>query len=138
VDRYIFEDTRHVSPFNQPASLLTIGVRPLKLHHEELFARYFRQGLRLGGTFDWQQRDLLRSVQGEAIVYSDNLWFDDEFFAAFMARARETGQACRAAFPADDPAYRAYTLPLAVNFERALDSAGQPIFLVDLWYFPAG
>lgn len=138
MDRYIFEDTRHVSPFNQPASMLTIGVRPLKLHHEELLARYFRQDLRLGGTFDWQRRDLLGTVQGEAIVYSDSLWFDDEFFAAFMARARETGQACRAAFPADDPAYRTYTLPLAVNFERALDSAGQPIFLVDLWYFPAG
>jgi carbonic anhydrase/acetyltransferase-like protein (isoleucine patch superfamily) len=136
--RYIFEDTRHVPPFNQPASLLTIGVRPLKLHQEELFARYFRQDIQLGNTFDFNDRSLIETVEGEAVVYSDNLWFDDEFFDYFMERALRTGQACRAAFPADDPAFRTYTLKLATNFERSVDGAGRPIFLIDLWYFPNG
>jgi len=136
--RYVFEDTRHVPPFNQPASMLTIGIRPLKLHHEDLFAHYFRGKVNLGNPFDYQRRDQLRTVQGEAIVHSDNLWFDDEFFAYFMSRAQKSGHACRAAFPADDPAFRAYALPLATGYERGVDDAGRPIYLVDLWYFPAG
>lgn len=135
--RYIIEDERYVPPFNQPASLLTIGTRPLRLHQEELFARYVRQSMTLGGVFPREDRARIRTVQGPAIVYSDNLWFDDEFFAYFMERAQATGRACRAAFPADDPAFRTYTLPLATNFERTVDEAGRPVYLIDLWYFPA-
>lgn len=138
MQRYIIEDTRHILPFNQPASLLTIGTRPLKIHHEELFARYFKQALTLGNTFPYTRRDLIETVQGPAIVYSDNLWFDEEFLAYFMKAARKTGLACRAAFPADDRAFRTYTLPLATNFERSVDANGNVIYLVDLWYFPNG
>ena len=43
--RYIIEDTRHVPPFNEPASLLTVGTEPLKIHHEELFTSVFSQQL---------------------------------------------------------------------------------------------
>lgn len=136
--RYVIEDTRPIPPFNQPASLLTIGITPLKLHQEEVLVRYFRGDLTLAATFAWFEREQLRTVQGEAIVYSDNLWFDAEFFAYFMDRALKTGRACRAAFPADDPAFRTYTLPLAQNFERGVDDDGHPIYLVDLWYFPNG
>lgn len=136
--RYIFEDARQIPPFNQPASLLTIGTTPLKLHQEEVFVRYFRGNLTLAATFPWHEREQIRTVQGPAIVYSDNLWFDDEFFSEFMNRAEQSGRACRAAFPADDPAFRAYTLPLAQNFERGRDSEGRPIYLVDLWFFPQG
>jgi carbonic anhydrase/acetyltransferase-like protein (isoleucine patch superfamily) len=136
--RYVIEDPRHIPPFNQPASLLTIGITPLLLHQEEVLVRYFKGDLTLAATFPWDERERIRSVQGQAIVYSDNLWFDDEFFAWFMARAIKTKRACRAAFPADDPAFRAYTLPLAQNFERGIDDDGSPIYLVDLWYFPEG
>lgn len=136
--RYVIEDTRHVPPFNQPASLLTIGIRPLKIHHEELLVRYFKQALKLGDTFNHTQRGAIRSIRGEALVYSDNLWFDDEFFAYFMDRALKARSACRAAFAADDPAFRTYTLPLARGFEPAYDAQGRLIYLVDLWYFPDG
>jgi UDP-N-acetylglucosamine diphosphorylase / glucose-1-phosphate thymidylyltransferase / UDP-N-acetylgalactosamine diphosphorylase / glucosamine-1-phosphate N-acetyltransferase / galactosamine-1-phosphate N-acetyltransferase len=136
--RYIFEDTRHVPPFNEPASLLTVGTVPLKLHQEALVTAYFRQDLVLGNSFPYTERARLQTVTGQSVVYSDNLWFDAEFLEYFMTRARKSGQACRAAFPADDPCFRAYTLPLATNFERSIDSAGRPIFLVDLWYFPNG
>jgi carbonic anhydrase/acetyltransferase-like protein (isoleucine patch superfamily) len=136
MQRYVIEDSRHVPPFNQPASLLTIGTRPLKIHHEELFSRYFKQTLTLGRTFPHTRRDLIETVEGPAIVYSDSLWFDEEFLEYFMNLAKRSGYACRAAFPADDRAYRTYTLPLATNFEPAQDENGKPIYLVDLWYFP--
>jgi len=133
--RYIIEDIRHVPPFNQPASLLTIGIKNLKIHHEEVFLRHFKFALDLGGTFT-SRRDLV-SVRGPALVYRDSVWFDDEFLEYFMRAAVNSKQACRAAIPADDPAFRAYTLPLARGFEASVDASGKAIFLADLWYFPA-
>lgn len=136
MQRYIIEDTRHVPPFNQPASLLTIGTRNLKIIHEETLLRHFKTALTLGGQFT--HREQITQVQGASIVYRDNLYFDDEFLDEFMRRARATKQACRAAFAADDPAFRTYTLPLAKDFERIYDSEGRAIFLADLWFFPNG
>ena len=132
--RYIIEDTRHVQPFNQPASLLTIGTKNLKIHHEDMFLRFFRQSLDLGNVLS--DRRQLHVVEGPAVVYRDSLWFDDEFLDYFMQQALKTGRACRAAIPADDPAFRTYTLPLARGFERSIDEYGSPIYLADLWYFP--
>ena len=51
MQRYIIEDARHVPPFNQPASLLTIGTRPLKILHEEVFLSYFKTAIGLGNIF---------------------------------------------------------------------------------------
>jgi carbonic anhydrase/acetyltransferase-like protein (isoleucine patch superfamily) len=136
MQRYIIEDTRHVPPFNQPASLLTIGVRPLKLHHEDVFLSVFKQGIGLGNMLAGTHE--LSIVQGEAVVYRDSLWFDAEFLEYFMERARKSGYACRAAFPADDSAFRTYTLQLAHGFEYATDANGNGIWLADLWYFPNG
>lgn len=136
MQRFIIEDTRHVPPFNQPASLLTIGVRPLKIHHEDVFLNYFKRAIDLGNTFS--SRDEIASVQGEGLVYRDSLWFDVEFLAYFMDAALHSGRACRAAFAADDPGFHTYTLPLAKGFERSMDAFGRPIYLADLWYFPNG
>ncbi|MBI1259350.1 MAG: multidrug transporter [Chloroflexi bacterium] len=135
MQRYIIEDVRHVPPFNEPASLLTIGIRPLKIHHEEVFLRYFKTAIGLGNTFSSPRE--MPSVQGPAIVHRDNLWFDLEFLEYFMERALKSGRACRAAFLADDPAFKTYTLPLARGFERTVDAEGRSICLADLWYFPA-
>ncbi len=134
MQRYIIEDTRHVPPFNQPASLLTIGIRPLKIHHEELFLRYFKSDISLGSMFS-HRREMV-NVQGPAIVYRDSLWFDEEFIDYFMKRALKSKRACRAAIPADDPAFRTYTLPLAKGFERQTLPGGEEVYLADLWYFP--
>ena len=134
--RYIIEDKRHIPPFNEPASELTIGLRPLKIHHDEVLLQYFRQAPTLGNTFE--NRSQIQTIQGEAIAYSDNLWFDVEFLEYFMRQAVRTKRACRAAFRADDPAFRTYALPLARGFERGVDEAGSAIYLADLWYFPAG
>jgi carbonic anhydrase/acetyltransferase-like protein (isoleucine patch superfamily) len=134
--RYILEDTRHILPFNEPASQLTIGTEPLKIHLENIFARVF-QKTELGPTF--HSREEIRYISpGEAIVYRDSLWFDQEFLEYFLTKAKSTGKACRAAFPADDKAFSAYTLPLTSGFEGAIDRTGKAIYLIDLWYFPNG
>lgn len=136
VNLYIIEDQRHVPPFNEPASNLTIGNRPLKLHHQDLFTGLFRQNYHLGRPFS--SRDDLREAEGRSLVYRDNLWFDQEFLEYFLNKAQALGGACRAAFPADDRAFRTYVLPLTTDFELARDVNGQAIYLIDLWYFPDG
>lgn len=133
--RYIIEDTRHIAPFNQPASLITIGTKPLKIHHENILVDYFGQNLTLGNTF--ANRREMGTVQGPAIVYRDSLWFDREFLDYFMKRAIESRRACRAAILVNDPAFATYTLPLATTFERGVDAQGMPVILLDLWYFPS-
>lgn len=134
--RYYIEDDNHVPPFNQPASELTIGIRPLKIHQEELFAQYLGESLELRGVF--QSSAELQQVAGESVVYRDNLWFDEAFLAYFMERAISSKHAARAAFHVDDPAFRTYTVPLSQDLERGTDAQGNDIYLLDLWYFPDG
>src|SRR6186713_612293 len=98
--RYYIEDENHVPPFNQPASELTIGDRPLKIHQEELFAGYAGQKLELKGVF--KDSNQLMEVKGESVVYRNNLWFDQDFLAYFMQHAQKSKKASRAAFRADD------------------------------------
>ncbi|MDX1995119.1 MAG: DapH/DapD/GlmU-related protein [bacterium] len=149
--RYIVEDRRHVLPFNQPASLLTIGLEPLKIHHEELFSAAFGQQLELGGILELSEKnyrnsdelytctDELPRVHGEAVVYRDSLWFDRAFLDYFVREARKTGRACQAAFSAGDKAFNTYTLKLTRSFRPALSPDGKSyVFLCDLWYFPDG
>jgi carbonic anhydrase/acetyltransferase-like protein (isoleucine patch superfamily) len=136
IHRYIIEDHRPVPPFNERASELTIGIRPLKIHQEDLLAEFFKEGLKLGSPLTGRHE--LPQIRETAIVYRDNLWFDKEFLEAFINQARESKQACRAAFPADDKAFHTYTLPLATSFEAGIDTDGKPIYYVDLWFFPKG
>jgi carbonic anhydrase/acetyltransferase-like protein (isoleucine patch superfamily) len=144
IHRYIIEDQRHVPPFNEPASELTVGIKPLKIYHEEFFTEFFQQDLPLANTLD--SRDELPSVRGTALVFRDNHWFDAEFFDYFFKRAKKINRPCRAAIPADDPAFRTYTIPLTTvhsaaeegSIERATDKDGRVIYLLDLWYFPNG
>jgi carbonic anhydrase/acetyltransferase-like protein (isoleucine patch superfamily) len=67
------------------------------------------------------------------IVYRDNLFFDAEFFSTFFALARRKKTACRAAFSADDPAFREHALPLSSSYTPAGE-----LYLADLWYYPSG
>lgn len=134
--RYIIEDENFVPPFNERASLLTIGTQPLKLHQEELFAGYLGEELQLRGVFS--RVDELVTVEGEAVVYRDNLWFDEEFLADFMSKARSSRLPSRAAFLESDKAFSVYTLSLAQDLEKSVDGDGNVIYLVDLWYFPQG
>ena len=67
------------------------------------------------------------------IVYRDNLFFDQEYIDTFITLARRKKRACRAAFSADDPAFKEHALPLSCSYTPA----GQ-LFLADLWYYPDG
>ncbi len=95
--RYILEDTRHVLPFNEPASKLVIGTSTLTFIHDEVFSAVFKGGVKLGDTFP--QAGQMHNIREDepAFVYRDSLWFDKEFVATFVERAKASGQACRAA-----------------------------------------
>jgi carbonic anhydrase/acetyltransferase-like protein (isoleucine patch superfamily) len=136
MQRYIIEDTRHIPPFNQPASQLTLGVVPLKLHQENVLLAATRGALPITNTF--ASASQITSVRGAALVYNDNLYFDLDYISTFLERARRTGRACRAAFAHTDPAFRTYSLPLSHAYTHAQDASGAPIHLIDLWYFPDG
>jgi UDP-N-acetylglucosamine diphosphorylase / glucose-1-phosphate thymidylyltransferase / UDP-N-acetylgalactosamine diphosphorylase / glucosamine-1-phosphate N-acetyltransferase / galactosamine-1-phosphate N-acetyltransferase len=134
--RYVIEDRTHLLPFNEAASQLTIGLKPLTLHHEDVFAAVFPQGMMLGRPIE--TREDFTAIRETAIVYRDNLWFDEEFLAYFLQHARRLNRACRAAFPADDRAFRTYTVPLTTHLDKGRDADGNPIYLIDLWYLPEG
>ena len=116
-----------ITPFNEPARDLRIQNTPLWLHQRNVLAPYttreveLRPGQRLP-----QQRD-------EMIVYRDNLFFDEEYLQTFITLARQRKTPCRAAFSADDPAFKEHALPLSSSYTPAGD-----LFLIDLWYYPNG
>lgn len=134
--RYIIEDEQHVLPFNEPASLLTIGLKPLKIHQEDILIESVGKDCELAGTF--QDSSEIVAVKGESVVYRDNLWFDAEFFRYFMEHARAKNKAVRAAFSADDKAFMTYTYPLSTDFVEGMDADGNRIYLMDLYFFPDG
>ena len=116
-----------ITPFNEPARDLRIQNTPLWLHQRDLLAPYTTRELELkpGQRFP-QERD-------EMIVYRDNIFFDEEYINTFIALARKRKRACRAAFSADDPAFKEHAWPLSSSYT----TAGQ-WFLADLWYYPNG
>src|SRR5574339_358491 len=116
-----------ITPFNEPARDLRIQNTPLWLHQRDLLAPYTTRELELkpGQRFP-QEHD-------EMIVYRDNIFFDEEYITVFLALARQSKRACRAAFSADDPAFKEHALPLSSSYTIA----GQ-LFLADLWYYPNG
>ena len=137
--RYVIEDEQHVLPFNEPASLLTIGLKPLKIHQEDVLIDFFKKfdkQCELAGTFTSPED--ITSVKNEAVVYRDNLWFDDEFFEYFMTNAQSKKKAVRAAFSSNDAAFMTYTYPLSTDFVEDVDADGNKIYLMDLYYFPDG
>ena len=116
-----------ITPFNEPARDLRIQNTPLWLHQRNVLAPYTTREIELKpGQRLPQQRE-------EMIVYRDNLFFDAEFFSTFITLARRKKTACRAAFSADDPAFREHALPLSSSYTPAGE-----LYLADLWYYPSG
>jgi carbonic anhydrase/acetyltransferase-like protein (isoleucine patch superfamily) len=75
----------------------------------------------------------LQPVREQAIVYRDNLFFDEFYINAFMEKAIKGNRPVRAAFRADDPAFREHALPLSTSYSPA-----GSLYLADLWYYPNG
>jgi len=130
--KYIIEDTRLLSPFNERARDLRIMNKPLWLAQRDALAPYTRE-----------ERPTVRSLQEvpdhrdedrvETIVHRDNLYFDQPFIDEFMRRAREQRKACRVAFALDDRAITTHALKLQSGLRREGD-----VYVADLWYFPYG
>jgi UDP-N-acetylglucosamine diphosphorylase / glucose-1-phosphate thymidylyltransferase / UDP-N-acetylgalactosamine diphosphorylase / glucosamine-1-phosphate N-acetyltransferase / galactosamine-1-phosphate N-acetyltransferase len=116
-----------ITPFNEPARDLRIQNTPLWLHQRNVLTPYTTREVELkpGQRFP-QQRD-------EMVVYRDNIFFDEEYINSFISLARKRKRACRAAFSADDAAFKEHALPLATSYTLAGN-----LLLADLWYYPGG
>ncbi len=130
--KYIIEDTRLISPFNERARDLRILNKPLWLAQRDALAPYTREERptvrSLGEVPNHRDEDRV-----ETIVYRDNLFFDPPFMDEFIRRAREQRKACRVAFALNDKAITTHALKLQSGIRREGDA-----YLADLWYFPYG
>jgi carbonic anhydrase/acetyltransferase-like protein (isoleucine patch superfamily) len=125
--KVILNAPRPITPFNEPARDLRIQNTPLWLHQRNILTPYTTK------EFELRPGQRFPQERGEMIVYRDNLFFDQEYIDTFVAQARKKKRACRAAFSAEDPAFKEHALPLSCSYTPA----GQ-LFLADLWYYPNG
>jgi carbonic anhydrase/acetyltransferase-like protein (isoleucine patch superfamily) len=125
--KIILPATAHIMPFCEPARDLRIQNTPLWLWQRNTLAPYTTRELELGPGAQLPQTD------EPTLVYRDNLFFDEPYIRAFMQEALNRDRAVRAAFSADDAAFREHALPLSNSYTPA----GR-LFLADLWYYPHG
>jgi len=116
-----------IMPFCEPARELRIQNAPLWWHQRRQLAPYVTRELEL------KPGDRLQPVREPALVYRDNLFFDEAYIRAFITEARRQKRAVRAAFSADDPAFHEHALPLSISYTPA-----GSLFLADLWFYPNG
>ena len=105
--KVILPASNRISPFNEPARDLRIQNHPLWLWQRNMLAPYVTREVELA------VHEPLPRVREETLVHRNNLFFDQDYIKAFITAARKTGRACRAAFSAEDPAFREHALPLS-------------------------
>jgi NDP-sugar pyrophosphorylase family protein len=106
---------------------LRIQNAPLWLHQRDLLAPYVTHEREL------KKGERLQPVREPTIVYRDNLFFDQGYVHAFMEKAIRGKKPVRAAFRAEDPAFREHALPLSSSYTPA-----GSLYLADFWYYPNG
>ncbi len=116
-----------IMPFCEPARDLRIQNEPLWLHQRNVLAPYVTRELELKSGMR------MPPVREPTLVYRDNLFFDEFYIRAFLTEAVKHKRAVRAAFSADDPAFREHALPLSCSYTPA-----GSVYLADLWYYPHG
>ena len=117
-----------INPFNEPARALRILNKPLWQWQQDLLAPYVEDQLIVDDPRA-APRDPV-----ETIVHSENLWFDEAYFDAFLKEARSRHRPVRAAFQTDDPCFLQHGLRnLSKSYAPRAD-----LYYVDLWYFPSG
>jgi carbonic anhydrase/acetyltransferase-like protein (isoleucine patch superfamily) len=125
--KVILTAPKPIPPFCEPARDLRVQNSPLWLHQRNVLAPYVTRETEVGPG------ERLQPTREPTLVYRDNLFFDAHYIEIFMAEARKRKRAVRAAFSADDPAFREHALPLSTSYTPAVS-----LFLADLWYYPAG
>ncbi len=114
-------------PFCEPARELRLQNAPLWLWQRNLLAPYVTREMELKKGMP------MPPVHEPTLVYRDNLFFDEPYIRTFLAEAKKRRRAVRAAFSADDPAFKEHALPLSTSYTPA-----GSIYLADLWYYPNG
>ncbi|MBV6452458.1 MAG: multidrug transporter [Anaerolineae bacterium] len=125
--KVILNEEKPITPFNEFARDLRIQNQPLWLHQRNVLAPYTTRELEL------KTGQRMPAERVEMFAYRDNLFFDEGYIRAFLQAARKTGRAVRAAFSAEDPAFKEHALPLSTSYTPA-----GGVFLADLWYYPRG
>ncbi len=125
--KIILHAHNQIMPFCESARELRIQNTPLWLHQRNLLAPYVTREMEL------KQGERLQPVHEPTIVYRDNLFFDENYINEFMEQAIKRNRPVRAAFRADDPAFREHALPLSTSYTPA-----GSLYLADLWYYPNG
>ncbi len=125
--KVILTAPKPLMPFCEPARDLRIQNVPLWLHQRNLLSKYVTREMEL------HPGERLTPTREPTLVYRDNLFFDEEYLSAFMEEALKRKRAVRAAFSAEDPAFREHALPLSTSYTPA-----GSLFLADLWYYPEG
>jgi acetyltransferase-like isoleucine patch superfamily enzyme len=125
--KIILHAQNQIMPFCETARELRIQNSPLWLHQRNLLAPYVTREMEL------KHDERLQPVREPSIVYRDNLFFDEYYIDTFMEAAMKRKRPVRAAFRADDPAFREHALPLSTSYTPA-----GSLFLADLWYYPNG
>jgi carbonic anhydrase/acetyltransferase-like protein (isoleucine patch superfamily) len=125
--RVIVQNPRRIPPFNEPARDLRIQNTPLWLLQSNLLSPYITRDIEVPAGAR------MPLIHEPMVVYRDNLWFDEFYIHAFMEEALRRGRPVRAAFSADDPAFREHALPLSTSFTPAGN-----LYFADLWYYPNG
>jgi len=125
--KVILPNFKRIAPFNEPARDLRIQNSPLWLWQRNALAPYVSREVELAA------REPLPRLREAMLVHRNNLFFDTEYIRAFITKAKKLGHACRAAFSAEDPAFREHALPLSSSYTLAGN-----LYLADLWYYPHG
>jgi carbonic anhydrase/acetyltransferase-like protein (isoleucine patch superfamily) len=125
--RVILPAPKLIHPFGEAA-------RDLRIHNEVLYSLQERVLSKYTtSTSELQVGEKFPQMHEEMIVYRNNLFFDQGYIDTFIALAQKEGRACRAAFHAEDPAFKEHALPLSTSYTPA-----GSLYLADLWYYPHG
>jgi acetyltransferase-like isoleucine patch superfamily enzyme len=126
--KVIIRDKRKIPPFNEPARELRVLNKPLWLHQKDTLEFFCDAEVEVD-FFEQIPNDQYE----ETLVYRDNLFFDEPFVEAFVAKARSFGKACRVAFSLDDEVITTHALPLQSGIRREGD-----VYVANMWYYPRG
>ncbi|MBM3151228.1 MAG: multidrug transporter [Chloroflexi bacterium] len=125
--KIILQAPHPIPPFNEAARDLRILNKPLWLNQRDLLAPYATREMEL------PPGARLPVLREPMLVYRDNLYFDQYYIREFITKARMGKRAVRAAFAAEDSAFREHARPLSTSYTPAGN-----VYLADLWYYPAG
>jgi UDP-N-acetylglucosamine diphosphorylase / glucose-1-phosphate thymidylyltransferase / UDP-N-acetylgalactosamine diphosphorylase / glucosamine-1-phosphate N-acetyltransferase / galactosamine-1-phosphate N-acetyltransferase len=128
--RIVLNDTKFISPFNEPARDLRVQNKPLWLWQRDVLAPYILEEREYP---NWRLAQTIEKEAIESLVHRDNLFFNEALIGEFIARARAGKRPVRLAFRTDDAAIAAHVRPLTSSLVQK-----DNLLLADMWYLPEG